>query len=269
MKIILLGTGGSAGLPQIGGPDGRGDWGKTDPSEPRNRRTRASIVIQTSDNKNILVDTSPDMRLQLTANAIPRIDAIIYTHAHADHVAGLDDIRILNRIMGSAMPAYATPPVWEELKRRFDYAFRPFTGSFYGRPVLQDNPITAGEPLEVCGETILTIDQDHGYSRSLGLRLGNAAYCTDVVRMNDVQIAALANLDLLIVDCFSMSKDHPTHAGLPSVLNWVETLRPKRTVLTHMGPEMDFRTLATSLPPGIEPGYDGMVLEIASEQPAE
>jgi phosphoribosyl 1,2-cyclic phosphate phosphodiesterase len=263
MKITLLGTGGSAGLPQIGGPDGRGDWGKTDPNEPRNRRTRASIVIETPEKKRILVDTSPDMRLQLTACGIPRIDAVIFTHAHADHVAGLDDIRILNRILGQAMPAYAVAPVWEELKRRFDYAFRPITGSFYGRPVLQDHSILAGEAIEVAGIRILTIDQDHGYTRSLALRIGNAAYCTDVVRMEPAQIAALQGLDLLIVDCFSMAKDHPTHAGLPSVLAWAEALRPKRTILTHMGPEMDFGALVSILPPGIEPGYDGMEIELA------
>lgn len=258
MKITLLGTGGSAGLPQIGGPDGRGDWGKADPAEPRNCRTRASIVIQTPENKYILVDTGPDMRLQLTANAIPRIDAVIYTHTHADHVAGLDDIRILNRIMGAPMPAYATAPVWEELKRRFDYAFRPITGNFYGRPVLQDHTIIAGETVEVAGVAIQTMDQDHGYSRSLGLRIGNAAYCTDVVRMEPAQRAALAGLELLIVDCFSLSRNHPTHAGLPNVLAWVEELRPARTILTHMGPEMDYATLTATLPASVEPGYDGL-----------
>jgi phosphoribosyl 1,2-cyclic phosphate phosphodiesterase len=263
VKITLLGTGGSAGLPQIGGADGRGDWGKADPAEPRNRRTRASIVIQTSENKNILVDTGPDMRLQLTANGIARIDAVVFTHTHADHIAGLDDIRILNRILQAPMPSYATAQAWEELKQRFDYAFRPITGSFYGRPVLQDNVITPGQMIEVAGENILPIDQDHGYSRSLALRIGNAAYCTDVVRMDDIQLAALAGLDLLIVDCFSLARDHPTHAGLPTVLDWVEALRPTRTILTHMGPEMDYGSLRASLPPGIEPGYDGMAFELA------
>jgi phosphoribosyl 1,2-cyclic phosphate phosphodiesterase len=261
MRITLLGTGGSAGLPQIGGPDGRGDWGKADPNEPRNRRTRASIVIQTAENKNILVDTGPELRLQLAANAIGRIDALIYTHTHADHVAGLDDVRILNRILGGPMPAFAAGWVWEELKRRFDYAFRPHNGAFFGRPVLQDNVITPGEAFEVEELTVQTIDQDHGYSRSLGLRIGNAAYCTDVVRMEPPELAALQGLELLIVDCFSNQKDHPTHAGLPTVLSWVEALRPARTVLTHMGPEMDYGTLRATLPPGVEPGYDGMVLE--------
>jgi phosphoribosyl 1,2-cyclic phosphate phosphodiesterase len=129
--------------------------------------------------------------------------------------------------------------------------------------VLDDHSIIAGEAIEVAGTKVITIDQDHGYSRSLGLRIGDAAYCTDVVRMDDAQRAALAGLDLLIVDCFSMSKDHPTHAGLPSVLDWVDALRPKRTVLTHMGPEMDYGTLLRMLPPGIEPGYDGMEIELA------
>jgi phosphoribosyl 1,2-cyclic phosphate phosphodiesterase len=263
VKITLLGTGGSAGLPQIGGPDGRGDWGKTDPNEPRNRRTRASIVIETSDKKRILIDTAPELRLQLTACGIPSIDAVLFTHTHADHVAGLDDIRILNRILGAPMPAYAIAPVWEELKRRFDYAFRPITGSFYGRPVLQDHTIIAGQDVEIAGTVIQTMDQDHGYGRSLGLRIGNAAYCTDVVRMDEAQLAALQGLDLLIVDCFSLAKDHPTHAGLPSVLTWVEQLCPKRTVLTHMGPTMDYAALRELVPAGIEPGYDGMELELA------
>ncbi len=264
MKITLLGTGGSAGLPQIGGPDGRGDWGKADPAEPRNRRSRASIVIQTSDDKNILVDTGPDMRLQLIANAVPRIDAVIFTHTHADHIAGLDDIRILNRIIDAPMPAYASAQVWEDLKRRFDYAFLPITGNFYGRPVLRDHTLIPGEPIEIAGLKINTMDQDHGYSRSLGLRIGNAAYCTDVVRMDEAQLAALQGLDLLIIDCFSMEKNHPTHAGLPNVLAWVEALRPTRTILTHMGPTMDFSALTAMLPPGVEPGYDGMVLELAA-----
>ncbi len=263
MKLILLGTSGSAGMPQIGGPDGRGDWGKTDPSEPRNRRTRASAVFQTTENKYILIDTAPELRLQLTACGIPRIDALIYTHTHADHVSGMDDIRILNRLMGGAMPAYATADVWEELKHRFGYVFRPITGSFYSRPVLRDHTIIAGQEIEIEGVVVKTMGQDHGFSRTLGLRTGNMAYCIDLVRMDDAQKAALQGLDLLVIDCFSMSKDHPTHAGLPTVLNWVEELRPARTVLTHMGPEMDYATLRAALPPGVEPGYDGMVLEVA------
>lgn len=260
MKITLLGTGGSAGLPQIGGPDGRGDWGQTDPTEPRNRRSRPSIVIHTDDGKNILVDTGPDLRDQLTSCGIRQSDAVLFTHAHADHVAGLDEIRILNRILGAAIPAYATGEVWGELRQRFEYAFRPWKGGFFGRPVMDVHEIIPGQSFQVCGLTILPIDQDHGYTRSLGLRFGDIAYCTDVVRLDEAALAALHGVKTFIVDCFTTARDHPTHAGLPTVINWVETLRPHRTILTHMGPAMDYRTLLATLPPGIEPGYDGMTI---------
>jgi phosphoribosyl 1,2-cyclic phosphate phosphodiesterase len=258
MKITLLGTGGSAGSPQIGGADGHGDWGKLDPVEPRNRRSRSSIVIHTDDGRNILVDTAPDLRYQLTDCGIGKIDAVLYTHTHADHVAGLDEIRIFNRILGAPMPTYATAEVWEELKRRFDYAFRPWNGGFFGRPVMEANEIVPERAFEIAGLDILPIDQDHGYSRSLGLRFGDAAYCTDVVQLDETAMAALQGVKIFIVDCFTPAKDHPTHAGLPTILEWVEALRPQRTILTHMGPSMDYRTLVNTLPPGIEPGYDGM-----------
>jgi phosphoribosyl 1,2-cyclic phosphate phosphodiesterase len=208
------------------------------------------------------VDTAPDLRFQLTRCGIGRIDALIYTHAHADHIGGLDEVRILNRIMGTPMPSYGTAALWEELRLRFGYAFKPYNGGFFGRPVLQDHIVTPGEAFEVMEESILPLDQDHGYSRSLGLRLGKFAYCTDVVRFDETAFAALQGVELLVVDCFTPARDHPTHAGLPTVLSWVEQLRPKRTVLTHLGPDMDYRTLCNTLPPGLEPGYDGMVLEV-------
>lgn len=262
MKITLLGTGGSAGMPQIGGADGKGDWGQTDPAEPRNRRSRTSIVIRADDGSNILVDTGPDLRFQLTSCGIGKIDALVYTHAHADHVAGLDEVRILNRILNAPMPTFATQEVWEELKQRFAYAFKGWNGGFIGRPVLQENTITPGESFTVSGLNILPLDQDHGYSRSLGLRIGDLAYCTDVVRFDEATWAALQGVKIFIVDCFTPANDHPTHAGLPSVLGWVEQLRPARTILTHMGPAMDYASLIKTLPHSVEPGYDGMVLEV-------
>lgn len=258
MKITLLGAGGSAGLPQIGGADGRGDWGQTDPNEPRNRRSRPSIVIHGDDGKTILVDTSPDMRYQLTGCGIGKVDALLYTHAHADHVAGLDDVRILNRILGAPIPAYATPEVWEELQLRFAYAMRPWKGGFFGRPALELNEVIPGQGFDVFGTHILPIDQDHGYSRSLGLRIGDFAYCTDVVRLDETALAALQGIKIFVVDCFTPASDHPTHAGLATVREWVERLKPQQTILTHMGPAMDYGRLTRSLPAGIEPGYDGM-----------
>jgi phosphoribosyl 1,2-cyclic phosphate phosphodiesterase len=261
MKVTLLGTGGSAGLPQIGGPDGHGDWGRVDPSEPRNRRTRSGIVLHARAG-NLLVDTGPDLRLQLTSCGIGRVDAVLYTHAHADHIAGMDEVRILNRICGAPMPAYGTAETLTELRQRFEYAFQPYPGGFFFRPVLVPHIITPGTACEVLGLELHCLDQDHGHSRSLGFRTGNFAYCTDVVRMDEAAFAQLEKLDVLVAGCFTTAQDHPTHASLPTILGWAERLRPKRLILTHMGPDMDYRTLCETLPPGIEPGYDGMVLEV-------
>ena len=260
MRITLLGVGGSAGAPQIGGPDGFGDWGELDPAEPRNRRTRASIIIETSEYKRLLVDTGPDLRLQLTTQGIGRIDAVLYTHAHADHIAGLDEIRILNRLLGAPLPAYAMAATWAELRQRFDYAFKPHAGGFFIRPVLAAHVIQPGEVSDILGLSVRFIDQDHGFSRSLGLRVGGFAYCTDVVRLDAAALAALAGLELLVIDCFTRAGPHPTHAHLAQVLEWVAHLRPRRTILTHMGPDMDYQSLLRILPPGVEAGYDGMVL---------
>jgi phosphoribosyl 1,2-cyclic phosphate phosphodiesterase len=262
MKITLLGTGGSAGSPQIGGPDGFGEWGRLDPTEPRNRRTRASITIQTPENKTLLIDTGPDLRTQLTREGIGRIDSVLYTHAHADHIAGLDEIRILNRILKAPMPAYATAENWAELRQRFDYAFKPFTGGFFYRPVLEPHVVTPGETVQILGLAVQLIPQDHGTTTSLGLRIGNFAYCTDVVRLDETALNTLENLDIFIIDAFTSGAAHPTHANLAQALTWVERLKPKRTILTHLGPDMDYQALVKTLPPGVEPGYDGLVASL-------
>lgn len=262
MKVTILGCGGSAGLPQIGGEDGFGDWGCADPKEPRNQRSRASILIQAETGTTILIDTGPDLRAQLVANGISRIDAILYTHVHADHVAGLDDVRILNRLCGAPLPAFATAEHLAELKQRFEYAFKPWKGGFFGRPALVEQEIIPGTPLCVGDIEILPILQDHGYGQSIGFRVGNFSYCTDVVRFDEKAFAALQGVQSWIVDCFTPQGDHPTHAGLKTVLGWVNRLAPKRTILTHMGPLMDYASLAATLPAGIEPGYDGLVLEL-------
>ena len=262
MKVTLLGTGGSAGVPMIGGADGSGDWGDCDPGEKRNRRTRSSIVVETLDGQRLLVDTSPDMRTQLLDCRIPGADAILFTHAHADHITGIDDVRILNRIANRPLPAFATAETLAEMTRRFGYAFRPWEPPHFYRPVLEAEVIKAGDVVETAGMSVQVFRQDHGRVETLGLRIGRFGYSTDVVTLDDMALAMLDGVDTWVVDCFLRSGTHWTHAGLSTVLGWVGHLSPRRTVLTHMGTEMDWAWMRDNLPPGIEAGYDGMVLEV-------
>lgn len=260
LRVVLLGTGGSAGVPLIGGPDGAGDWGECDPLEPRNCRTRSSIVIE-SDTGALLVDTSPDMRAQLLAQRIRGADAILYTHAHADHVTGLDDVRVLNRIAGRPLDAFGTKATLDEIQRRFDYAFREWQQPHFFRPVLVAQPVAAGDTITVAGMGITVFDQDHGFVRTLGLRVGDFGYSTDVVALDDAAFAALEGVDTWVVGCFQREAPHRTHAWLELIYQWTARLRPRRTILTHMGVDMDDAWLRAHLPPGIEPGYDGQVIK--------
>lgn len=262
MKVTLLGTGGSAGVPMIGGADGSGDWGDCDPTEPRNRRTRSSIVVETSTNQRLLVDTSPDMRSQLLDCRVPGVDAILFTHAHADHITGIDDVRILNRIANQPLPAFATAETLAELTRRFGYAFKPWQPPHFYRPVLEAKTILPGDVLEAAGLSVRVFGQNHGKVQTLGLRIGKFGYSTDVVELDEHALAFLTGLDTWVVGCFLRSGRHWTHANLDTVLSWVAMLRPRRTILTHMGTEMDWAWMAENLPPGIEAGYDGQTLTI-------
>jgi phosphoribosyl 1,2-cyclic phosphate phosphodiesterase len=262
MRVVMLGTGGSAGVPQIGGADGRGDWGLCDPAEPRNRRSRASIVIQSDTGKRLLVDTSPDMRGQLLACAVPSADAILFTHAHADHITGLDDVRILNRIVDRPLEAFATQRTLEELQRRFGYAFQPWTGPGFFRPALVQHPVKPGDRIEIADLQVQFFDQDHGYGRTLGLRVGAFAYSTDVVGLDDAAFALLRGVDTWVVDCFQRHGPHRTHAHIDVALDWARRVGARRTLLTHMGLEMDWAWMCANLPAGVEPAYDGQCLDI-------
>ncbi|MEA2739887.1 MAG: phosphoribosyl 1,2-cyclic phosphate phosphodiesterase [Acetobacteraceae bacterium] len=262
MRVTLLGTGASAGVPMIGGPDGSGNWGDCDPTEPKNRRTRTSIVVQSDDHQRLLVDTSPDLRNQLLDCRIPAVDAILFTHAHADHVTGLDDVRILNRIANRPLPAFATAATLTEITQRFGYAFRPWDPPNFYRPVLEAKPVQPGDAIDAAGLSIEVFLQNHGRVETLGLRIGKFGYSTDVIELDDAAFAALRGVDTWVVDCFLRRNVHWTHANLATVLGWVDILKPRRTVLTHMGIEMDWAWMQANLPPGIEAGYDGMVLEL-------
>jgi phosphoribosyl 1,2-cyclic phosphate phosphodiesterase len=260
LKVTVLGCGGSTGVPSLGGADGRGDWGACDPREPRNRRTRSSIVLEGPEGR-VLVDTGPDMRAQLLACAVPRIDAIVFTHAHADHITGLDDVRLLNRIAGTPLPAFGTSVTMNEIRRRFDYAFKPWEPPNFYRPVLETHELTAGQGFDACGLRFTTFDQDHHVMRTLGLRVGGFGYSTDVVRLDNAAFETLAGVDTWLVGCFQRA-EHLTHGHVDLVLDWVARLRPRRTVLTHMGIDMDWAWLQGRLPAGVEAGMDGMVLEV-------
>ena len=263
MRVTLLGTGGSAGVPMIGGADGRGDWGKCDPNEPRNRRSRASIVIEGADGQRLLVDTSPDMRTQLLDCGIPRVDAVLYTHPHADHITGIDDVRILNRILGRPLEAFGTEKALEEIANRFRYAFRPWRPPGFYRPVLEQRPVAVGEPVRMAGMDVRLFTQDHGMMESLGIRVGRFAYSTDVVRLDDSAFESLAGVDTWVVGCFTAGAPHPTHANLAVALDWAARVTARRTILTHMGTDMDWAWLRANLPAGVEPGYDGMEIQLS------
>jgi len=206
MRVRILGCGGSGGVPTIGG-----DWGNCDPGEPKNRRRRVSILIEHGDSA-ILVDTSPDMREQLLEAGTQRLDAVLFTHAHADHLHGIDDLRALNRLMRNAIPVYADAGTLRQISQRFGYVFTPIdpSGNYY-KPTLTPHAITG--PFDLAGLRIVPFEQDHGFSKTLGFRIGDMAYSTDVVGLDDAAFQALEGLELWIVDCLRY-EPHPTHSHL-------------------------------------------------------
>lgn len=250
MKLRILGSGTSSGVPRIGN-----DWGDCDPSEPKNRRTRASVLVSTDTTK-ILIDTSPDMREQLLAADIDNVDAVIWTHDHADHCHGIDDLRQIMHVRGEPVLGLARAFTREQLELRFAYAF-------FGRKLYR--PTIAIETLPdsiTIGDIRITVaDQPHGGITSAGLRFDSndksIGYATDFHAMTNEMRALYDGLDIWVVDALRRAP-HPTHPNLDSVLGWAGELAPCRTVLVHMDNSMDYAQLAASLPAGIEPGYDGM-----------
>ncbi len=255
MRVTILGCGPSGGVPLIGN-----EWGECDPANPKNRRRRASILVQ-SGAAQILVDASPDMRLQLLDAGVSRLDAIVFTHAHADHCHGIDEVRALNRAMGQSLPIYAAPGTMTELKQRFSYIFRPSdpaAGAAFYKPSLV--PTLIEGPFEVAGVGVVPFTQNHGFTTSLGFRLGRFAYSTDFVRLDDAAFAALEGIETWIVDCYRRTP-HPTHTHLAHTLECIARVKPRRAILTHMDGQLDYETLRHELPAGVEPAYDGMVIE--------
>ena len=261
LRVTLLGTGPSQGVPAVGGPDGNGHWGECDPAEPRNRRMRTSALVEAADGRALLLDAGPDVRVQLLAARVTRLDGLLVTHAHADHIAGLDELRAVNRSMGAVLPLYASATTLAELKARFAYAFQEPTSFFY-RPVLDGQVVLPGTRVRLAGLECELLDMDHGATRSLGLRIGHFAYTTDVIRMPAESLARLHGLDTWVVSCMQPGDQNPVHAGLDQILAWRDEIQPRRTVLTHLGDRMDFARISAQLPAGVELGFDGQILEV-------
>lgn len=259
MKVTLLGSGTSSGVPRVGG-DGP-DWGLCDPDEPKNRRRRVSLLVEAGDHR-VLVDTSPDLRMQLIDAGVGRIDAVLYTHDHADHAHGIDDLRQVFHNMRRPIDCYASPATWAVLGARFGYVFAGAEG-YPATCIAHDMPGI----LAVGAMVITPFRQDHGPIDTLGFRIeadGSAiAYSTDIKALPDESVRAVEDLDLWVVDALRRAP-HPTHTHLAQTLDWIARVRPGRAVLTHMDNSMDYATLRSELPAGVEPGYDGQIFEVGA-----
>ena len=261
LRVTLLGVGGSGGVPLLGGPEGHGDWGDCDPDEPRNRRSRSSAVVENGSGRRLLLDAGPDLRGQLLATGLADLEAVVFSHGHADHIMGVDELRIVNRLRGGSIDAFGTCQTLSELKTRFDYAFRPPAPPTFFRPALTPRAVAPGETVAMAGMPVRLFRQDHRVMETLGFRIGQFAYSTDVVTLPDDSLEALEGLDTWVVGCLQRNY-HPVHANIDRVVEWVARLRPRRCVLTHMSGDLDWAWMCANLPPGIEPGHDGMVLDV-------
>jgi phosphoribosyl 1,2-cyclic phosphate phosphodiesterase len=262
LLFTVLGCGSSAGVPRVAQ-----GWGACDPNNPRNRRRRCSLLVQRPGNTGtttVLVDASPDLREQLLSANVARIDGVLFTHDHADHTHGIDDLRPLFIHHRRRVDVYADAPTAAVLHSRFGYCFAARTGSDYP-PILTDHRIAAGESVTIEGQggpvSALPFKQKHGDGSSLGFRFGRLAYSCDVSGLPDESLKLLRDIDVWIVDALR-HKPHPSHFSLEESLAWIERVRPRRAVLTNLHTDLDYETLRRSLPAGIEPAFDGMTIEL-------
>ena len=251
----MLGCGTSTGVPLIGC-----DCPVCTSSDPRNRRLRCSVLVET-EGKRLLIDTGPDLRQQALAHGIRTVDAILYTHAHADHLHGIDEVRAFNIHKGGPIDAHAERATLWHLEARFAYCLHGagHDGRGWWRPALRPHRIDG--PFEAAGVPVTPFTQGHGRGLTTGFRIGGFAYSPDVDHLPDASLEALRDLDLWIVDALR-DRPHASHAHLERTLAWIAELRPKHAVLTHMNHEVDYATWQAKLPPGVEPAHDGMVLDL-------
>lgn len=257
-KLTLLGTGSSGGVPRVGN-----HWGACDPSNPKNRRRRCSALVERISGRGrtlMLIDTPPDIRSQLLDAGVDTIDGVVYTHDHADHTHGIDDLRMLAFNMKRRVDVYMDEPTRNSLETRFSYCFKMAPKSSYPSvltswPIDPPNPVTingAGGPI-----TAVPIPQLHGDAGSLGFRIGDVAYCPDVGGLVPESVEMLRGLDVWIVDALRYMS-HPAHFSVSQALEWIEKLKPKRAILTHLHIDLDYAALQRELPLHVVPAFDGL-----------
>jgi phosphoribosyl 1,2-cyclic phosphate phosphodiesterase len=268
LDITILGCGSSSGVPRLGGSDGAGDWGACDPANPKNRRTRCSLLVRrkSADGETaVLVDTSPDLHEQFLAARCGALDAIFISHDHADQTHGIDDVRAIAYAKRKRVDLYSDRAALDSLTQKFAYIFRTPDRSSYP-PILTAHHLTAPfSPMEIAGEggpiPVLPFMQGHGRIHSLGFRFGPVAYSSDVNELDEDAFAALEGVECWIVDALR-HEPHPTHANVATALEWIARVKPRRAILTNLHIDLDYETLKRALPPGVEPAYDGMTLTI-------
>ena len=265
LRFTILGSGSSGGVPRADG-----GWGVCDPANPRNRRSRCSFLVRrtAADREGaettVLVDTSPELRLQTSSARVSRIDGVLFTHDHADQTGGLDDLRAFFLRSRAKVACYADADTRRTLLRRFDYVFETAPGY---PAICEMQPLPAhGVAWALRGPSgaipVSSYDQDHGFVRSVGFRFGDVAYSADVVALPPAAMAALRDLDVFVIDALR-DAPHPTHAHVARALEWIEELKPRRAILTNLHVDLDYAELAARLPKGVEPAYDGLTFESA------
>ena len=259
-KITILGSGSSAGVPRIGN-----DWGKCDPANPKNRRRRCSALVTQSGamgETRLLIDTSPDLREQMISSGTSDIDAVLFTHEHADHTHGIDDLRAFFLMRRQRVEVWADDATGRMLTTRFAYCFYAAPGSDYP-PILNLNAMIAGTPVTMDGAggaiTATPFQVHHGTIDALGVRVDKMAYTPDIDGVPDASLPYLEGLDLWVVDALRRTP-HPSHWSLSQTLEWIARMKPKRAVITNLHVDMDYATLVRELPSGVEPAYDGLEL---------
>jgi len=258
MRVTMLGSGAAGGVPMIGN-----QWGVCNPKNSKNRRRRASILVEEGD-AILLVDTGPDVKSQLLDAGVTRLDGILYTHIHADHTHGIDEIRVLNRLQQSVIDVYGTDNDLNHLSNKFRYIFDSpniIDGkTTFNKPCLKAIPITHFEEFNVTGMKIIPFAQEHGFINSTGYRFGKIAYTTDAVNLPEESFKVLSGVETWIIGCLQY-EPHPSHAHIDRILEWVDRVGPMRAVLTHLSLRIDHQALSDILPDYIMVGFDGLVIE--------